>query len=152
MTIIIVLLVLLVLFQFKTLRVFVGLLALYVMFQMSTGQPEEKKAESRSVEQVWNDAVERHKQPVASSRTEAEVNRMADDDISIQNATIVQIAADVCGYRIKPMHLEAINYIFARNTSQFKSTYSDFRRQVDKNPSKFCRDMRTDYLAKMIDW
>jgi hypothetical protein len=89
---------------------------------------------------------------IDSARASDVLNRMADDEVSIQNSAIVQLGADLCGYRITERHREAMNYIFRRNESRFNFYYQQFQKQTEKwPPQKLCNDLRTDDLARMYE-
>jgi hypothetical protein len=109
----------------------------------------------RDEAQRWSDDVKKSiNDPKWRQKMEDTVKQAMqpdDNDIAVQNSAIVQLGADLCGYRINQSHREAMNYIFKRNESRFDYLYNYVRAKIEKQPLKFCDDLRTDYLAKMYE-
>jgi hypothetical protein len=105
---------------------------------------------SAAVEQVENMAQMAGKQAEAKK-----IEAMAFDEVAVQNAVLVVIARDVCGFRVKHEYQLPLAYIQEKNPKGFLLWRFTFAKQIamsgDTN-AEFCRKMRRDELAMMFDF
>jgi hypothetical protein len=93
--------------------------------------------------------------PASSQKPKPVVTTKDDpDDVLVQNAALVILAKDGCGYRIKPKYAQAISILKddAKVTAWRITFAAELAKRDGADMTRFCREMRTDGLAKFLDF